>query len=128
MDARLEAAYRAQVQRQEVEEQRTFGFRRQGDHLPLLLVRRFLINHLQIRGLAAESGAVIHDLAVNLSGCEVDETQDFPQMRAVFPRLPRTPIPFWRLGPFISHGAYWPQVTQVTTRAQVVDSECQIGA
>src|SRR5579872_1003348 len=65
--------------RQEVEEQRTFGLGGQRDHLALLLVRSFLVDHLQIRGLAAESGAIVDDLAVDLAGCEVDETQGFPQ-------------------------------------------------
>jgi hypothetical protein len=39
----------------------------------------FLENPLKIGRLAAQAGSVIDDLAVDLSGCKVDETQRFPQ-------------------------------------------------
>src|SRR5450755_2829661 len=99
MDASLEAADVAQVERQEIEEQGTLGLGGQRDHLALLLGRGFLVDDLQIRGLAAESGAIVHDFAVDLAGCEVDETQGLsskagPPLRA----LPRTPMSLWRLG------------------------------
>ena len=115
----LEAAHRTQIQRQEIEEQRTFRLGGQRDHLALLLVRSLLVDHLQIRGLAAESGAVIHDLAIDLSGCEVDETQGFPRKQA-FPSgdAERHHVLIWRLAVFISYGQYGPQVTQVTPGAR----------
>jgi hypothetical protein len=75
VDAGLEAAHRAEIEREEIEEQGTLGFRGQRDHLALLLVRGFLVDDLQVRGFAAKSGAVVHDFAVDLAGCEVDETQ-----------------------------------------------------
>jgi hypothetical protein len=44
-----------------------------------LLLGSFLIDVLQVGGLATKPGTVIHDFAVNLAGCEVYETQTFPQ-------------------------------------------------
>jgi hypothetical protein len=106
VNAGLEAAYRAEIERQEVEEQRAFGFGGQRDHLALLLIRGFLVDHLQIRGLAAEAGAVVHDLAVNLAGCEVDETQRLSLKSGhTFRGVRRTPKSLWRLAAFISYGA-----------------------
>src|SRR5579862_9596626 len=115
MDSRLEAAHRAEIQRQEIEEQSTLGFRGQRDHLALLLVRSFLVDDLQIRCLAAQPGAIVHDLAVNLPGCEVDETQRLSSNADTPSRGCRSAhLSFWRLGVFISYGGYSPQVTQVT--------------
>src|SRR3954466_3736456 len=71
----LKSADCSQIQGQEVEEQRTVGFRRQGDHFPLLLIAGLVVDDLQIRGFAAEAGAVIDNFAVDLSGGEVNETQ-----------------------------------------------------
>src|SRR5207245_9900934 len=73
-----EPAHRSQIERQEVEEQRSLCLGGERDHLALLLFRGFLVDVLQIRGLAAQPGAVIHDLAVDLAGCKIDETQEFP--------------------------------------------------
>ena len=75
VNARLEAAHRAQIQRQEVEEQGSIGLGGERDHLALLLFGCFLEDELQIRRLAAQPGAVVDDLAVDLACCEVDETQ-----------------------------------------------------
>jgi hypothetical protein len=72
----LESAHSAEVEWQEVEEQRAVGLSRQGNHLSLLLVRRFVVHHLQISGLTAETGAVIDDFAVYFSGGKVDKTQN----------------------------------------------------
>src|ERR1700727_377477 len=81
MDASLKAAHISEVERKEIEEKGTLSFGGQRDHLALLLIRGFLVDHLQVRGLAAKSGTVVDDLAIDLAGCEVDETQDFPLMQ-----------------------------------------------
>jgi len=70
---------------QEIEEQSSFRLRRQRDHLALLLFRRFLVDELEIRRLAAQTSAVVNDLAVNLAGRKIDETQDFPRNRCERP-------------------------------------------
>jgi hypothetical protein len=115
VNAGLEAAHGAEIERKEVEEQRTLGFRGQRDHLPLLLVRGFLVDHLQIRGLAAESGTVVHDLAIDLAGCEVDETQRLSSDRTHLQgRPPHTKVSNGGSTAFISYGARRSQVTQVT--------------
>src|SRR5208282_4537292 len=75
VNARLEASHRTQIQRQEIEEQGSIGLRGQRDHLALLLFGCFLEDELQVRRLAAQPGAVVDDLAVDLARCEVDETQ-----------------------------------------------------
>jgi len=48
-----------------------------------LLLGGLLVNVLQIGGLAALARAIVDDFAINLAGCEVDETQDFPQRAAI---------------------------------------------
>src|SRR5215472_14618917 len=114
VDAGLEAAHRAKIEGQEVEEQRALGLGGERDHLAFLLICSLLIDHLQIRGLAAQSGAVIHDFTIDLAGCEVDETQGFPQMRAALRAASQQNTPVRGLGVFISHAGYLRQVTQVT--------------
>src|ERR1035438_3026015 len=74
-DAGLEATHRTKIKRQEIEEQGSIGLRGQGDHLALLLFGCFLEDELQIRRLAAQPGAIVDDLAVDLARCEIDETQ-----------------------------------------------------
>ena len=74
MEARLEAADFAQRQRQEVEEERALGLRGQRDHLALRLGTGARVDELQIRGLPAEPGAVVDQLAVDFAGGVVDET------------------------------------------------------
>src|SRR6185369_6976782 len=86
--AGLEAAYRAQVQRKEIKEEGTFRFRGQRDHLALLLLGRLLVNVLQVGGFTTKPSAVIDDLAVDLAGCEIYETQTFPQdLRPTPPKM-----------------------------------------
>src|SRR5580765_6197700 len=65
-----------------------------------MLLGGLLVNVLQIGGLAAEARAVIHDFAINFAGCEVDETQDFPQSAAICASLPslRHPVRMGRGG------------------------------
>src|SRR3954454_3481379 len=73
MEARFETANRAEVEREEVEEERAIRFRRERDQLAFRLRVRLVIDPLQVRGLAAETGTVIHDLAVDLARRVVDE-------------------------------------------------------
>src|SRR5471030_2660361 len=80
MEAGAEAAHGAQVKRQEVKEERAVRFGGQGDHLAFLLVDRSIVNMLQVRGFAAQTGAVIHDLAVNLASGKVYKAQDSPSI------------------------------------------------
>ncbi len=75
MDAGLESAHGAKIQGQEVKKQGTIGLRRQRDHLAFLLLRSFLVNVLEIGGLAAQASAVVDDLAIDFPGREIDETQ-----------------------------------------------------
>jgi hypothetical protein len=75
MEPRAEAANAAQIQWQEIEEQGAFGFRGQRDHLALLPLAGTLVDKLQIRGFAAQTGAVVDDLAIDLASGEVDKTQ-----------------------------------------------------
>ena len=115
VNASLESAHRPKIQREKIEEQRTLSLSGQRDHFALLLVRRLLINHLQIRRLAAEPGAIVHDLAIDFPGCEVDETQRLSSKAATPSRdAACTTVPFRRLAVFISYGGYRPQVTHVT--------------
>src|SRR5947209_3653844 len=82
METRAEASNCSEIQRQEVKEERTVGFRRQGDHLAFLLVDRLIENMLQVRCFTAQTGAVINDLAVNFASGKVYETQGSPSIRA----------------------------------------------
>src|SRR5581483_7392556 len=84
-----------------------------------LLVRSLLVDHLQVRRLTAEPGAVVDDFAVDFPGCEVDETQRLSSNADTPSGAVRLHVrPFWRLGLFISHGRYAPQVTQVTPASE----------
>src|SRR5207244_11285769 len=67
VNASLEAADRAEIQRKEVEEQSTLSLGGQRDHLAFLLLGRFLIDVLQICRLYDPSGAVLYDLDIDLS-------------------------------------------------------------
>src|ERR1700722_12259876 len=93
MDSRFKAAHRSQIQRQKIEKQSSLGFGGERNHLALLLFRGLLVDDLQIRGFTAQPGAVIHDFAIDLAGCEVDETQDFPQSRGAAHSLRAKNIP-----------------------------------
>ncbi len=66
--------------RKKIEEKGSLSLGGERDHLAFLLFGGLLVDVLQVRGLAAKARTVINDLAVNLAGCEVDETQDSPQM------------------------------------------------
>ena len=73
MQARFEAADGAQIERKEVKEQRAVSLRGQGNHLALLAGAGVVVNPLQIGGLAAQTGSVVDQLAVDLACGKVDE-------------------------------------------------------
>ena len=68
----LEAADGAEIDGQEVEEERALGLGGQGDHLPPRAGRHLVVDELEIGGLAAEPGPVVHQLAVDLARGVVD--------------------------------------------------------
>jgi hypothetical protein len=88
VDSGLEPTHGTKVERQKVEEQSSLSLGGKRDHFALLLLGGGFVDVLQVGGLAAEARAVIHDLAINFAGCEVDETQDFPQRAAIYASLP----------------------------------------
>ena len=73
MEPRLEAAHRAEVERKEIKEESPVGFSGERNHLPAAFPDGLVEDPLQIGCLAAQTRAVINDLAVNLAGGEVDE-------------------------------------------------------
>src|ERR1700761_6361293 len=77
MKARFESAHRAEVQRKKIEEQRAVGFRRQRNHLSLLIRPGVFVDPLQVRGLPAEAGTVIDEFAVNLASGKVYKRHNF---------------------------------------------------
>src|SRR5438876_1199888 len=68
----LEAADGAQVDWQEVEEQRALGLGGERDHFAARIGRHFAVNVLEVGRLAAQARAVIDELAVDLAGRVVD--------------------------------------------------------
>ncbi len=117
VNARLESANRAQVEGQEVEEQGSFRLCCQRDHLAFLLFGGFLVDELQIRRFTAQPGAVVNDLAVDLPGCKVDETQDPSSKSAAdIPVLADAPHRKFALiaAGFIPQAQHYRQVTGVT--------------
>src|ERR1041384_437443 len=74
MKPRLEAADRPQLQGHEIKEQCAVSFSRQADQFPFCLGGSRIVNVLQVSRLSAQSGAVVNDLAINLSGCVVDKS------------------------------------------------------
>src|SRR5262249_48966201 len=81
VDASLEAAHGAQIQRQEIEEQGSLSLGSERDHLALLSFGGLLENTLQIGSLAAQPGAIVNDLAIDLAGCKIDEAQRLSSSR-----------------------------------------------
>src|SRR5262249_62418972 len=78
--ARAEAAHSPQVEWQEVKKQGPVSLRGQGDHLAFLFVCRFVENMLQVRGLTAQTGAVIDDLAVDFTSGKINKAQGSPSI------------------------------------------------
>ena len=73
MKARLESAYRAQIEWQKVKKQRAIGLRRQRNHFPFLILPSVVIDPLKVGGFSAETGTVVHQLAVNFARRKIDE-------------------------------------------------------
>ena len=73
MKARFEPAHRSQIQRQKVEEKRAVRFRRQGHHLPLLILSGVVVDPLQVGGFSAQTWTVVHQLAVNFARGKINE-------------------------------------------------------
>src|SRR5881394_2343034 len=74
MKPSLEAADRSQLQRHEIKEQCAFSFSREADQYPFCLRGSRIIDVLQVCRLSTQSGAVVNDLAINLSGCVVNKS------------------------------------------------------
>jgi len=75
VEAGLEAADGAQVQRQEVEEQGAVGFGRQRDELAFGVGVGGVVDVLDIGGLPAQAGAVIYNFTIDFPRSVVDESQ-----------------------------------------------------
>ena len=73
LEARREPRDGAEVERQEVEEERAIRLRREGDHLPFAIARHLLVNVMQIRRLPGPPRAVVDDLAGDLTSGVVDQ-------------------------------------------------------
>src|SRR5262249_33676971 len=74
--ADMEALHRAQVEGEEVEKEGALALSGDRKQVPMCLLRRVVMDILQIGGLATEASAVIDDLAVNLAAGDVDESHD----------------------------------------------------
>src|SRR5438445_332974 len=69
---RLEPADRAEIDGEEVEEQRALGFGGERDHLAPGVGGDLAVDVLQVGRLAAQAGTVVDELAVDLAGRVVD--------------------------------------------------------
>ena len=83
MKPSLEAADRSQLQGHEIKEQCAFSFSGEADQFPFCLSGSRIIDVLQVRRLSTQSGAVVNDLAINLSGCVVNESHTARSLGAV---------------------------------------------
>src|SRR5437899_11470281 len=88
MKARLEPAYRSQIQWQEVEEQRAVRLCRQRHHFALLILSCVVVDPLQVGGFSAQTWTVVHQLAVNFARGKIDErhfvvNQNWPQTYSI---------------------------------------------
>jgi len=90
--ARLKSANGAQVQRKKVEEKSTVSLCGQRDHLALLLLPGFIEDVLQVRGLAAQTSAVVDNLAIDFASGKIDETQDPSSHSVSWRGVPRASV------------------------------------
>ena len=81
MEARLESAHGAEIERKKIEEKGAIGLGRERDHFPLLARARMLVNPLQIGGLPAQAGTVVHELAVNFASGKIYKWHNFLKLR-----------------------------------------------
>src|SRR6185503_2338347 len=73
MEARLEPADRAQLERHEIKEQRAIRFSGEADELAASLRRGRVEDVLQVSRLTTQTWAVVNDLAVDFSGSVIDK-------------------------------------------------------
>src|SRR5579862_3796452 len=73
MEPRAESADGAEIDRKKIEEERALGFGGERDQLALRRRSHFLVNVFEVGRLAAETGTVVDDLAVDLAGRVVDQ-------------------------------------------------------
>ena len=76
MKPRLKAAHLAQIERQEVEEQRPLGLGRDRQEIAFGGLWHLAMNILEIRRLAAHARPVVDDFAMNLACGDVDECHE----------------------------------------------------
>ena len=76
-----EAGDRAEIERQEVEEQRAIRLRRERDHLPFPIIGNLPVDVMQIRRLSGPTRPVVDDFARDLAGGVVDERQSGKRKR-----------------------------------------------
>src|SRR2546423_15064719 len=84
MKPSLEAADRSQLQGHEIKEQCAFSFSREADQFPFCLRGSRIVDVLQVCRLSTQSGAVVNDLAVNLSGCVVNKSHTARSLRGSY--------------------------------------------
>ena len=77
VEARLKSAHGAQIEREKIEEKGAIGLGGERNHLALLAGARMLVDPLQIGGLPAKAGTVVHKLAVNLASGKVNKRHNF---------------------------------------------------
>jgi len=73
MKAGLEPAHRSQIEGEEIEEQRAIRLGGEGDHFPLLILSGVIVDPLQVRGLSAQTGTVVHELAIDFARRKINE-------------------------------------------------------
>src|SRR5208282_3267048 len=81
MEARLESAHGAEIERKKIEEKGSVGLGSKRDHFSLLAGARVLVNPLQIGGLPAQAGPVVHELAVNFASGKIYKRHNFLKLR-----------------------------------------------
>lgn len=73
VESRLESSDFTEAQGKEVEEERPFGFRREGDHPSLGVGVGVGVDELQVGCFSAQTGPVVDDLAIDFSTGNVDK-------------------------------------------------------
>ena len=82
MKSRTESAHRPQVQWKEIEEKCAIRFGRQRNHLPFLIRAGVVVYPLQIGGLPAKPGPVIHQLAIDFPRGKINKWHYFLELPA----------------------------------------------
>src|SRR5690348_18335066 len=79
MEPGAETAHGTDIEREEIEEQRTLGLGRERDHASLLAFASTIVDELQVGSLTAKASAVVDDLAADLSRGKVDDAHVRPR-------------------------------------------------